>query len=274
MTRKALAAAADVSERHLANLEYGVGNATILILIQVAQALQCSLAELVGDVTTSTPEWLLLRELLQDRDEATLRRVREAVGVCSAPADANRQAHRSPRVALIGLRGAGKSTLGRMLAEDLNFPFVELSREIEKFAGCSISEIQGLYGQNAYRRYERRAVEEAIQIYPEAVIATPGGLVSDAATYNLLLAHCTTVWLRAKPEDHMNRVIAQGDMRPMADNQEAMDDLKGILAGREPFYSKADFTLDTSRDPVEATFAALRQLVRRALHLESSPMEH
>jgi len=273
MTRKALAAAAEVSERHLANLEYGVGNATILILIQVAQALQCSLAELVGDVTTSTPEWLLLRELLQDRDETTLRRVREAVGTLLGTGGANRQAHRSPRVALIGLRGAGKSTLGRMLAEDLDFPFVELSREIEKFAGCSISEIQGLYGQNAYRRYERRAVEEAIQIYPEAVIATPGGLVSDAATYNLLLAHCTTVWLRAKPEDHMNRVIAQGDMRPMADNQEAMDDLKGILAGREPFYSKADFTLDTSRDPVDATFAALRRLVRRALRLESAAME-
>jgi len=274
MTRKALAAAADVSERHLANLEYGVGNATILILIQVAQALQCSLAELVGDVTTSSPEWLLLRELLQDRDDATLRRVREAVGSLLGTGGGNQKAHRSPRVALIGLRGAGKSTLGRRLAEDLHFPFVELSHEIEKFAGCSISEIQGLYGQNAYRRYERRAVEEAIQIYPEAVIATPGGLVSDAATYNLLLAHCTTVWLRARPEDHMNRVIAQGDMRPMADNKEAMDDLKGILAGREPFYSKADFTLDTSRDPVEATFVALRQLVRRALHLESSAMEH
>ena len=107
---------------------------------------------------------------------------------------------RSPRVALIGLRGAGKSTLGQRLADDLGFPFVELSREIEKFAGCSVNEIQSLYGQNAYRRYERRALEEAIQIHPEAVIATPGGLVSDAATFNLLLTHCTTVWLQAAPE--------------------------------------------------------------------------
>ena len=127
-----------------------------------------------------------------------------------------------------------------MLAEDLGFPFVELSREIEKFAGCSVGEIQALYGQNAYRRYERRALEEAIQIYPEAVIATPGGIVSDPATFNLLLAHCTTVWLQAAPEDHMKRVVAQGDMRPMAASREAMDDLKSILAGRAAFYSKAD----------------------------------
>ena len=154
-----------------------------------------------------------------------------------------------------------------MLADDLGFPFVELSREIEKFAGCSINEIQALYGQTAYRRYERRAMEESIQIYPEAVIATPGGLVSDPATFNLLLAHCTTVWLQASPEDHMKRVAAQGDLRPMAGNEEAMADLKGILAGREAFYSKAEFQLDTSAAPLEPTFAALRILVRAALDL-------
>jgi XRE family transcriptional regulator, aerobic/anaerobic benzoate catabolism transcriptional regulator len=170
-------------------------------------------------------------------------------------------------VALIGLRGAGKSTLGQMLADDLDFPFVELSREIEKFAGCSISEIQALYGMNAYRRYERRALEEAIQIYPEAVIATPGGLVSDPATFNLLLAHCTTVWLQAKPEDHMMRVTAQGDLRPMAASKEAMEDLKGILAGRAAFYSKADLRLDTSAQPLEPSFRALRAMVRDALQL-------
>ncbi len=263
MTRKAVAAAAQVSERHLANLEYGIGNASILVLAQVALALQCSLAELIGDVTTSSPEWLLLRELLQARDEATLHRVRVAVAQLLGMGGA--AGVRSARVALIGLRGAGKSTLGQMLASDLGFPFVELSREIEKFAGCNISEIQALYGMNAYRRYERRALEEAIQIHPEAVIATPGGLVSDPATFNQLLAHCTTVWLQADPEDHMKRVAAQGDLRPMAASKEAMQDLKGILAGRAPFYSKAEFVLNTSAQALEPSFEALREIVRSAL---------
>ena len=272
ITRKALSLAADVSERHLANLEYGIGNASILVLLQVARALQCSLAELLGDVTTSSPEWLLIRELLEHRDESTLRRVRVTIGEMLGTggergAAAGQARSRSSQIALIGLRGAGKSTLGAMLAEDLDFPFVELSREIEKFAGCSISEIQALYGQNAYRRYERRALEEAIQIYPEAVIATPGGLVSDAATFNLLLAHCTTVWLKADAEDHMQRVVAQGDTRPMAASREAMDDLKSILAGRAAFYSTADLQLDTSAQPLQATFQALRKLVREALRL-------
>ncbi|WP_454724962.1 MULTISPECIES: helix-turn-helix transcriptional regulator [Cupriavidus] len=265
LTRKATALAAGVSERHLANLEYGSGNASILVLQHVATALQCSLAELLGDVSTSSPEWLLIRELLEHRDEATLRRVRIAIGEMLGTGGGN--AARSPRVALIGLRGAGKSTLGAMLAEDLGFPFVELSREIEQFAGCSISEIQGLYGMNAYRRYERRALEEAIQIYPEAVIATPGGLVSDPATFNLLLAHCTTVWLQADPEDHMSRVRAQGDLRPMAASKEAMEDLRHILAGRAAFYSKAELSVDTSAEPLEETFRALRDIVRRALQL-------
>ena len=269
MTRRAVALAADVSERHLANLEYGIGNVSVLVLLQVAGALQCSLAELIGDVTTASPEWLLLREMLEHRDEATLKRVRIAVGELLGMGGAKGEGlgARSPRVALVGLRGAGKTTLGQRLAEDLGFPFVELSREIEKFAGCSVNEIQALYGQNAYRRYERRALEEAIQIYPEAVIATPGGLVSDPATFNLLLSHCTTVWLQATPEDHMKRVIAQGDLRPMASSQEAMEDLKGILAGRAAFYSKADLRIDTSAQPLDEVFERLREAVRNALQM-------
>ena len=273
ITRKALSTQAGVSERHLANLEYGVGNASVLVLLDVARALQCSLAELLGDMTTRSPEWLMIRELLGQQDDAALRRVREAIGelLGTGGGQGRGGTARSPRIALIGLRGAGKSTLGRRLADDLGFPFVELSREIEQFAGCSINEIQALYGQNAYRRYERRAMEEAIQIYPEAVIATPGGLVSDAATFNLLLAHCTTVWLQASPEDHMQRVRAQGDLRPMAGNagnREAMDDLKVILAGRAAFYSKADYRLDTSAQPLDATFGALRLVVREVLAMD------
>ena len=265
MTRKAVSIAADVSERHLANLEYGEGNASILVLLQVARALHCSLAELIGDVTTSSPEWLLIRELLETRDDASLRRVRIAV----AELLGNGSGHTTlcTRVALIGLRGAGKSTLGALLAEDLGFPFVELSREIEKIAGCSVSEIQALYGMNAYRRYERRALEEVVQIYPEAVIATPGGLVSDPATFNQLLSHCTTIWLQAAPEDHMKRVLAQGDLRPMAASKQAMEDLKEILSGRAAFYSKAQYKVDTSAQPQDEAFQILRQTVRQALHL-------
>ena len=270
MTRKAVSIAADVSERHLANLEYGVGNASILVLLQVADALQVSLTELTGDVTTGSPEWLMIRELLQGRNEADLRRARVAIGelLGTGGAASKGGGARSPRVALIGLRGGGKSSLGALLAEDLNVPFIELSGEIEKFAGCTVAEIQALYGQNAYRRYERRALEETIQIYSECVIAVPGGLVSDPATFNELLAHCTTVWLQATPEDHMKRVVAQGDLRPMAASKEAMQDLKGILAGRAAFYSKADFTLDTSAQPLDETFEMLRRLVRGALQLQ------
>ncbi len=270
MTRKSLAMAASVSERHLANLEYGLGNVSVLVLLQVATALHCSLAELIGDVTTSSPEWLMLRSLLEHQDDATLRRVRVAVGemlgsTSGRKHDSSVPTKRSHRISLIGLRGAGKSTLGAMLAEDLEFPFIELSREIEKVAGCTISEIQALYGQNAYRRYERRALEEAIQIYPEAIIATPGGIVSDPANFNVLLTQCTTVWLRATPEHHMARVQAQGDMRPMAASTEAMNDLRTILAGRAAFYAKADFQINTSDAALDATFLELRKTVRVAM---------
>jgi XRE family aerobic/anaerobic benzoate catabolism transcriptional regulator len=265
LTRKAVALSAQVSERHLANLESGTGNASILILLQVAQALQCTIFELLGDVTTSSPEWLLIRELLEKRNEAELRRVRQQLGEMFGT-HGDEQA-RSNRIALVGLRGAGKTTLGQRLADDLGFPFIELSREIEKFAGCSISEIHNLYGTNAYRRYERRALEEAIQIYPEVVIATPGGLVSDTATFNQMLSHCFTVWLKASAEDHMGRVVAQGDMRPMAGSKEALDDLKRILEGRAAFYAKSDMTFDTSAQPLDESFAALRLQVRQVLKL-------
>jgi XRE family aerobic/anaerobic benzoate catabolism transcriptional regulator len=261
MTRRAVAVAADVSERHLANLEYGTGNVSVLVLLQVANALQCSLAELLGDVTTTSPEWLLIRELLSKRSEADLRRARVQLGDMFG--EGGNVQERKNRIALIGLRGAGKTSLGQRLAQDLGFPFIELSRQIEQFAGCQISEIHNLYGANAYRRYERRALEEAIQIYPEVVIATPGGLVSDSANFNLLLSHCTTVWLQADAADHMGRVAAQGDMRPMAASKEAMEDLKRILEGRSAFYSKADLSINTSGRTEDQAFEALRNSVRQ-----------
>lgn len=263
LTRKAVASAAGVSERHLANLEYGIGNVSILVLQQVAGALHCALAELIGDATTGSPEWLSLRELLASRGEADLRRARLALAELFG--GAGDDPGRRGRIALVGLRGAGKSTLGRRLADDLGVPFIELSREIERLAGCSTSEVHALYGANAYRRYERRALDEAIARHAACVLATPGGLVADVAAFDLLLARCFTVWLQASPEDHMRRVTEQGDLRPMAASREAMEDLRRILAGRAAFYSRADVALDTSAKPLDATFAALRAAVRQAL---------
>jgi XRE family aerobic/anaerobic benzoate catabolism transcriptional regulator len=269
MTRKALAVAADVSERHLANLEYGVGNASVLVLSQVADALECPLAQLLGDMTTANPEWLMLRELLGACDEAQLKNLRlNFTTLLGAPhADSMRASSQkvSQRIALVGLRGAGKSTLGKMLAQELGYPFFEMSAEIEKLAGSSVAEIQALFGINAYRRYERRVLEQLIAEQSQAVIATPGGLVSDVASFNLLLSNCTSVWLQAEPQDHMQRVRAQGDTRPMAASREAMEDLKGILAGRAPFYSKADFTLNTSKHALDETFKQLKNMLETVI---------
>ena len=260
LTRKGLAKAADVSERHLANVEMGVGNASIQFLRQVTQALNCTLAELVGDETASSPEWLMIREILRGRSEPELAQARSSLAAMfGAPAS---QAARRQRVALIGLRGAGKSTLGRMLADHWVVPFVELNRQIEAAAGCSLAEIHSLYGPQAYRRYEKRALEDAIQRFPRGVIATPGGIVSEPATFNLLLAHCYTVWVRATPEEHMNRVLAQGDTRPMNGNAEAMGDLRRILDSRAAFYAKADEVYDTSDKTMDDAFAGLRDQLR------------
>lgn len=267
ITRKELAKAASVSERHLANLERGLGNVSILVLLQIANAFNCALAELVGDITTSSPEWLLIRELLQGRSESDLQRAREALAGLFSGQVSGTDHQRVRQVALIGLRGAGKSTLGRMLAADIGYPFVELSDEIERVAGCRILEIYSLYGPTAYRRYEKRALEEALQLYPDMVLATPGGIVSEPSTLNVLLSHCYTVWVKATPEDHMARVMAQGDFRPMAGNNEAMLDLKRILAGREAFYAKADFTCMTSQVTLPEVFELLRTHIREVAGL-------
>jgi XRE family aerobic/anaerobic benzoate catabolism transcriptional regulator len=262
MTRRSLAIASSVSERHLANLELGLGNASILVLRQVASALECQPADLLGDDLDS-PEWLLIRDLLRGREDNDLRRARVALNELfgtSAQPEARKQ-----RIALIGLRGAGKSTLGRRLADDSGVPFIELNREIERVAGYGLAEIHNLLGPAAYRRYEKRALEEAMQTYPEAVIATPGGIVSDPATFNLLLSNCFTVWLTATPAEHMQRVVAQGDTRPMAGNREAMDDLKRILAGRAAFYRKADLTFDTSGKSSDDCYLQLSAALSAAL---------
>jgi XRE family aerobic/anaerobic benzoate catabolism transcriptional regulator len=260
MTRKALADSSQVSQRHLANLESGVGNASILVLSQVATSLDCPVADLVGDEASASPETQLILALLSGRPEAELTRARTALAELFGEAGSAAVRHR--RIALIGLRGAGKSTLGLRLAQALGVPFFELTREIERVAGCSVPEIQSLLGQSAYRRYERRALQELVASHTDAVIATPGGIVSDPATFKLLLSQCLTVWLQASPAEHMQRVVTQGDKRPMAGNREAMEDLKRILASRAAMYGKAELTLDTSGHTADTNFEQLMALVR------------
>jgi XRE family transcriptional regulator, aerobic/anaerobic benzoate catabolism transcriptional regulator len=269
ITRKALSQAASVSERHLANLEYGTGNASVLVLLQIAQALDSPLSALLGDVTTSSPEWLMIRSILETQDDKTLTQVRS--GIEQMLGQTRGAADRKLRFALIGLRGAGKSSLGAQLAKNIGFEFVELAKHIETLAGCSTAEIQALYGVNAYRRYERRAIEEVIERHSKIIIATPGGMVSDTGTFKLALDRCHTVWLKASPEDHMNRVIAQGDMRPMTSSKEAMDDLKGILAGRAAFYSKANFCLETSDQDFQQSLQILTHWVQEVI--DRSPLQ-
>jgi XRE family aerobic/anaerobic benzoate catabolism transcriptional regulator len=261
MPRRLLAEAADVSERHLANLESGVGNVSILVLDQVARALNCALAELLGDRTTNSPEWLMIRHMLQDRSPEELAKAQKLLSAMFlAPP---RAGSRTQRIAFIGLRGAGKSTLGRMVAAAMGLPFVELRQEMTRLAGCGPAEIQALYGQNAYQRYERRALEEALERHPACVIATAGRLVSAPATLDLLLTNCFTVWLKATPEDHMNRVIAQGEARPAAGKDEAIQDLRLILEGRAAFHAKADVAFETSGKSLDEAFAALMVLLEK-----------
>lgn len=260
ITRKSLSTATGVSERHLANIEYGEGNVSVLVLDQIAAALDCSLTELIGDFDARSPERLMIRALLTTRNEAELRRIRIAIGEMF---DSDQAAlPDSGRIALIGLRGAGKSTLGKILADRLDVPFFELSREIELLAACTIGEIRALYGVDAFRRYQKRALVESIAAHEDAVIAIPGGLVSDADAFDLLLSNCRCVWLQATPEDHMQRVIEQGDFRPLQGHSEAMHDLQQILASRQPHYARAHLQLDTSKQSLDRTFERLHGLIR------------
>jgi XRE family aerobic/anaerobic benzoate catabolism transcriptional regulator len=257
MARKLLATSADVSERYLAALEGGEGNASVILLRRVATALGLPLIDLL-DVGESGTERRQLRRFVESlppkRAEEALQRLRGEFGQDDAV--------RRTRITLIGLRGAGKSTLGSALAKELRRPFIELDREIEREAGMPLSEVFLLYGQPGYRRIERRCLERLISTQEDVVLTVGGGIVSETETYNLLLLNCFTVWIKATPEEHMSRVIAQGDIRPMAGHTEAMDDLRHILASREPLYAKADATVDTSGRTVEKSIKALRQVVQ------------
>ena len=253
MSRKLLADHAGISERYLTQLESGKGNVSIVLLRHIASALNLPLARLVEDAPPS-PELELVRQFLSRLTPAQLRDVYDSLTANEASAS------RHQRIALVGLRGAGKTTLGAKLAEARKLPFFELDREIERISGTPLGSILELYGQQAYRRYELQALQELLAAQPRFVVATGGSLVSEAATYELLLRSCFTVWVRTTPEEHMRRVLAQGDLRPMAnvgrasarpaglkpDLRPAMDDLRRILEERSELYARADVQIDTS----------------------------
>jgi XRE family aerobic/anaerobic benzoate catabolism transcriptional regulator len=219
ITRRALAGASGVSERYLAQLEAGRGNISVLLLRRVARAMNVPVEHLVRE--DDTP--------------------------------------RTARVALVGLRGAGKSTLGEKLAQALEVPFIELDREVEKEAGAPLGEVFAMYGQDAYRRFERRALERVLNEHERAVIATGGSLVTDPSSYELLLERCYCVWLKASPQDHMSRVIAQGDMRPFKGRAAALDEIRKLLADRERLYARARLAVDTTGKTVRQTLQELRK---------------
>lgn len=262
MARRILARDSGVSERYLAQLEGGTGNPSIAVLRQIASAVDYPLADLIAGTVTAEGALGEILDLLQGVEPARLPGIR---AVIERHLEGGEQASKRQRIALIGLRGAGKSTLGRLLAARLDLPFVELNRIVERDYGGSIGEILALSGQPAFRRYERRALESALREHDRVVISTGGGIVSEPATFGLLLDHCHTVWIKASPEEHMNRVIDQGDLRPMARNDEAMEDLKAILGARESSYRRADASIDTSGQTIEESLAALVAAVRPML---------
>ncbi len=261
MTRRSLAHESGVSERYLAQLEAGQGNISIALLRRVARAMSMGLPELVRDEPEGPPELALLMQTLARLSPAELDAARHVLGERFGAALAR---DRRQRVALIGLRGAGKTTLGALLAAQRGVPFIELDREVERGFGTSLGEIFDLYGQAAYRRAERQALANVVAQHDRAVIAAGGSIVAEPATYELLLSSCLTVWLRAAPEEHMARVQAQGDLRPIAASAGAMADLHRILATRAPLYARADATVDTAAIGIEESLRRLAAAVEAA----------
>lgn len=259
MSRRLLARDSGVSERYLAQLESGQGNISVARLRAVAAALGVGLERLVDDGADRPQELDRLIERLSGLEGTALA---QAAALLDRHFGAAPAAGRAGRIALIGLRGAGKSTLGRALGAALGIPFVEMAAEIEAESGMSLPEIFDLSGQGAYRRYERRALDRLLAERPAAVIATGGSIVSEPATFDRLRGGCFTIWVRCTPEAHMARVMAQGDMRPMAGNPEAMADLKRILIERESLYGRADLTVDTADRTVEETLGEVLREIR------------
>lgn len=252
MTRKVLARDSGVSERYLAQLEQGHGNISVVLLARVAAALNTELSELLQMRGRRTAEEILiadlLRELGPDTHAAFLQMLSENFSI---PVEARR------RIALVGLRGAGKTSQGSLLAQHLDIPFVHLGSEIELLAGMSASEIFSLSGQGGYRRLEEKALIQTLGRYDRCVIETGGSIVTDQKLLNTLLTTCFVIWLHARPEEYMRRLIAEGDVRPMEHQNDAMADLRRILAAREGLYAKAHASIDTNDRSIEDCVAEL-----------------
>ncbi len=261
MTRRQLALGSGTSERYLAQIEGGRGNPSVVVLQSIADALELPIVELLphGNGGTMTRIVDVLRRLPPSELPAVAELIENR-------ARANLASERAHRIALVGLRGAGKSTLGGRLAQSLGCPFIELDRMVEQDYGARIPDLIEMSGLATFRRYERGCLERVIDEHPVAVIAAAGGIVSNAETYGLLLRRTHTVWLRARPDQHMSRVMEQGDFRPMAHSREAMADLVAILDARSADYARAEAVLDTSVDTPEQSFEKLRQITENYLN--------
>jgi XRE family aerobic/anaerobic benzoate catabolism transcriptional regulator len=258
ISRKALAQHAEVSERYLAQLEGGEGNCSIVLLRRIGRALGVPVTQLVSEESGPPLDLVLFTQFLSRLSPQEFNQARDLVveHFGGAAEDFRRR-----RIALIGLRGGGKSLLGGMLAERLGVPFIELDREIELLTGTTLSEIFEMFGQETFRHAEREALEKVLQRHSLFVMATSGSIVTEPRTFELLLSSCFTIWMRAEPADHMSRVVAQGDLRPMASHPRAMDDLVSILKSREPLYARAELTLNTSGRTPEQSLNELLRLV-------------
>ena len=260
VTRKALAVDSGLSERFLADVESGKGNVSINSLEAAARALNITVIDLLQDAPR--PALARTQALLGRLDDSQLDQAYALLGSTFGLGHAQ---GREQRVALIGLRGAGKSTLGAQLATERSVPFIELDREIEREAGTSMNEILLLHGQAGYRRYEWRALLRIAEEHPEGVVMTTGGsIVSERETFDLLQSRFYCVWLKASPEEHMARVVAQGDMRPFdatGANHEALDDVRRILSSREALYARADAVVDTAARTLKQSMTDLKRAV-------------
>jgi XRE family aerobic/anaerobic benzoate catabolism transcriptional regulator len=260
MTRRQLAHDSGASERYLAQIESGQGNPSVIILKSIAEALDVPIIDLIPRANGRTAAMTHILDLLGRLPVADLPSIAELIERRAAQDAAT---DRAQRIALVGLRGAGKSTLGRRLAEHLGSPFIELDRLVEQDYGARIPDLIEIAGLATFRRYERTCLERVIAAHDAAVIATAGGIVSNPETYALLLRRTHTVWIKARPDEHMRRVMEQGDFRPMAQNREAMADLVAILDARGTDYARAEAELDTSGDSAEQSFAKLARIAAR-----------